>query len=332
MDSTNTDKPVGRFLEALGALMIGAGFEWLIFVEQPSHLVVIGFWIGGTAIFFGGAFWGRLKFRMPERFVVSVETVALDFRYWLAMIFVVWLYMFCVTLLQRRQIVDELAAMNNEERSFHEDLSTRVAIFYSDLGGQLKMLRADLDHYVMPRHIEPNKIEAISKYLQNFPAHTLILCYDNFDSETAEYTNQIRTAVFNGGWTIDNCPDPAEDLRKQVASTPTSPITQQQLWNFWNVLTNPIPKIEGLRLEIGRSQRLIDEINKRRLRPDPKNPETDALLRDALKQGDVTIEQWGGGGLPPGAKDEEVLTLTVGPKPRTYHPPMTMKMVPVPSE
>src|SRR5271163_5030039 len=92
-DSANVDKPVGRFLEALGIVMIGAGFEWLIFVDHPNWLVYSGFWIGGTATFFAGAFWEQLKFRMPERLVVSVETVALDFRYWLALILIVFVYM-----------------------------------------------------------------------------------------------------------------------------------------------------------------------------------------------------------------------------------------------
>jgi hypothetical protein len=81
--------------------MIAAGFEWLIFVDHPSWLIVSGFWISGTVIFFGGAFWGRLKFRMPERLVTSVETVALDFRYWLALLSVVYLYIATPLLLRQ---------------------------------------------------------------------------------------------------------------------------------------------------------------------------------------------------------------------------------------
>jgi hypothetical protein len=93
VNSANVDKPVARFLETLGGLMIAAGFEWLIFVDHPSWLAVVGFWGGGTATFFAGAFWRRLKFRMPERLVASVETVALDFRYWLALFLFGFVYM-----------------------------------------------------------------------------------------------------------------------------------------------------------------------------------------------------------------------------------------------
>ncbi len=191
-----------------------------------------------------------------------------------------------------------------------------------------RSIRADIQHYAMPRHLEPDKIEAISNYLLKFSPHALTICYDVFDSEASEYANQIRTAAFDGGWTINNCPEPAQELRKQMPDAPDAPITQKQLWSFWAVLTNPIPRIEGLRLDTQRSQRLSDEINKRNQRPDPKNPNTDILLQDALNKGGVEIPQRGGGGLPLGSKDEEILTLTVGPKPRTYSPPMIFKIVP----
>lgn len=80
-------------------------------------------------------------------------------------------------------------------------------------------------------------------------------------------------------------------------------------------------------MDVARSPRLAAQIQNR-TRPDSKNPETDVLFGDALKQGGITIGQSGGGGLPSGAKEEEILTLRVGPKPRTYSPPMTFKLEP----
>jgi hypothetical protein len=315
MDSTNTDKPVGRFLEFLGGAMIVTGFEWLVFVDHPSWVVIVGFWGTGTIVFFAGAFWNRLKFQLPERLVTSVETVALDFRYWMALIFAVWFYMFCVSLLQRRQIVDQLDAMNNEARSFHADLSNRVEVLTSELGGKIKLLRNDLDHYAMPRQLEPDKLTAISNYLQKFPPHTIAICDDGFDTEASNYASQITSALFNGGWTINNCPDPAEDLRKQITAAPNAPVTSQQLWSLWNLVSSPFPKIEGLQLEVERSSKLSDELNKQR-HPDAKNPDIEVLLLDALGQGGVSIGQRGGGSLPPGANADEIATLRVGPRPR----------------
>ncbi len=87
---------------------------------------------------------------------------------------------------------------------------TGFAIGFLDI----RSIQADLRHYVMPRHLDPDKIEAISDYLQKFPPHSLIICWDGYDSEASSYADQIRTAVFNGGWTVKPCPDPTSDLRK----------------------------------------------------------------------------------------------------------------------
>ena len=100
---------------------------------------------------------------------------------------------------------------------------TGFAIGFLDI----RSIQADLRHYVMPRHLDPDKIEAISDYLQKFPPHSLIICWDGYDSEASSYADQIRTAVFNGGWTVKPCPDPTSDLRKVMGSGNTTAITRR---------------------------------------------------------------------------------------------------------
>jgi hypothetical protein len=171
----------------------------------------------------------------------------------------------------------------------------------------------------MPRTIGPPQAAAISDHLLQFPPHNIAICFDSNDSEVERYANQIKAAIFQGGWNIDNCAELAPEFMKNLRDSPTGPLSYVDFWNFWNQTGgNPLPRIEGLRLDVYQSQRLMDEESKRNARPDPKNPGTSQIIMDALRLGGITNFSSGGGSLSNDAKPEETITLTVGPRPRGY--------------
>lgn len=161
---------------------------------------------------------------------------------------------------------------------------TGAASRLDSIDKQVKSIRADLNHFVLPRHIEPDNIKVISDYLQKFPPHTATICVDYTDSEASAYANDIDSALYNGGWTVlmrGSADDQIEQLRERVDSAPKAPVTFVEFWNIWINWIQRRSKNEGLTFDIERSSRLRDEINKR-TRPDLKNPDSDKLLTDAL--------------------------------------------------
>jgi hypothetical protein len=191
-----------------------------------------------------------------------------------------------------------------------------------------RSIRTDLDHYVMPRQLDPTQIEAISQYLKNYPAHNVAICIDPSDDEASDYANDLRSALSQGGWRINNdCPDVATDLRKKTNTSPSDPVTYQQLWGLYAAWSNPMSRQAGLRIDTKHPPQYDAEISKRG--PDPKNPEAGDLLAEALMRGHIGRPGTSSTGMQAGTPgNEEIVTLTVGPRSRTYHPPMTMKIVP----
>jgi hypothetical protein len=200
----------------------------------------------------------------------------------------------------------------------------------------VRSIRTDLDHFAMPRHLEPDKAALITQYLLKFPAHTITVCNANFnDSEADDYTSQISKALVDGKWTVNSCDhnliDIMPDFYKSLDNTPNAPVTYTQLRSFMTeMFTESQWKCEGLVLQVQRSQKLVQQMGAR-TRQDPANPDIDVLITDALKQGGIYL---GGGicGMSPalGTKDE-MATLTVGFRPRTWHPRMIFPS-PVPAE
>ncbi len=175
------DKGAARFLETFGGIMIAAGFEWMIFVEHPSAVVVTGFIGGGIGIFFSGAYWESVKQHIPDFIIESIEAVASDVRYWMALVFVGWLSMLYLSAVQKIRIGDTVNAIYSET----------------------KQLRKDMDHYAMPRHLTDSQKSQIIAYLTDpsRPPQTIKLVVLN-DSEAIDFGNDLSDALQAAHWTI----------------------------------------------------------------------------------------------------------------------------------
>jgi hypothetical protein len=187
MASPEANKAVARFLDAVGIAMIAAGFEWLIFVDHPSPIVVGGFWLGGSAVFFAGAFWERAQSYVPERVIQSLEVVASDVRYWLAFVLVAWLSLLFLTTVQKMRVNDTLSAINENIGSLRADM---------------KQIHADFNCYVKPRHLKPEQIKAVAQYLSTHEPHEISLKVVANDGEASAFSSDLATAFQQGGWTI----------------------------------------------------------------------------------------------------------------------------------
>ncbi len=191
MASTEPNKAVERFLEAFGGIMIAAGFEWLIFVERPSPVIVTGFIAGGIGVFFSGAYWQSIKLHIPDRLIQSVEAVALDFRYWMALVLLGWLSLLFLSIVQKMRVSDSVATINGNIESLRADV---------------KQIRTDMNRYVMPRHLSDEASKKISDYLLKYEPKQLTIVFVTNSEEAGEYELDFERAFKTGGWKVDRLP------------------------------------------------------------------------------------------------------------------------------
>jgi hypothetical protein len=232
------DKGVARFLETFGGIMIGAGFEWLIFIEHPSAVVVSGFIGGGIGVFFAGIYWEWVKQQIPTAVTESIERVASDIRYWMAFVLVAWLSLLFLSVVQKLRVNDTLLSINENVGALRADV---------------KQMRADFNCYVKPRRLKAEQISAIAKYLSAHDPQEVTLKVVSNDNEASEFSSDIGQALRQGGWTIVNSQlDPNPCLGSNVLNagqievpsyclTPGSGVLCTQILANGNAEPTPIP-------------------------------------------------------------------------------------------
>jgi hypothetical protein len=139
----------------------------------------------------------------------------------------------------------------------------------------LQMMWGILKTFVLPRELTATQRTSISRYLKQFPPHKATLRWLRDDNEAEDFLSEVEIALKQGGWTIINN-SPTENERD-------------------------VP--DGLTVEV------LEPPHATNAPPDPGNPKTDILLKQAFAQAGVEIDYCG---ISPTDKAEEVVTVTVG--------------------
>jgi hypothetical protein len=363
------DKGVARFLETFGGIMIGAGFEWLIFIEHPSAVVVSGFIGGGILVFFAGIYWEWVKQHIPTAVTESVEKVASDIRYWMAFVLVAWLSLLFLSAVQKLRVNDTLLSINENVGALRADM---------------KQMRADFNCYVKPRRLRAEQISAIAKYLSAHDPQEVTIKVVSNDNEAGEFSSDIGQALRQGGWTVvmsqlgsDPCvgvsflsagqaeipsycltsgngvlctqvlangnpqPTPAPLVCSRVAekgSTPeggTTPCAQFPCFAVKGV-GNATFTWQQASLPIPTQEGWTTIFLRAHWQdpPDPKHPDSQTLLTEAFRSANVQMEGGSGGGGNSITKDS--LSIIIGHRRRDGYGPgcpqtrMTVETVPAP--
>lgn len=133
--------------------------------------------------------------------------------------------------------------------------------------------RMALERWVIPRHLSPEQKETIGNYLSKFRSHTVAFTVTRNDEEADSYRNDLQEALVNGGWIVSGRSN-ADDVK------------------------------EGLTI------RFDQTFATSQLRDDPRTPEQDRLLQEALRKAGVEID--GGGGQSGESIKENILTIHIG--------------------
>jgi hypothetical protein len=86
------DKAVSAFLDLLAVALLTAGVPVVVtggYRSMPAWIAILL----AIVCFFAGKFWERLKPALGPELVGSVGKVAADFRIWLGIVLLLWLYL-----------------------------------------------------------------------------------------------------------------------------------------------------------------------------------------------------------------------------------------------
>jgi hypothetical protein len=137
----------------------------------------------------------------------------------------------------------------------------------------LRSLQTAMKRYVLPRHLTDAQISTIANYLSQHEPQKIKMIQLKNNEESSAYRADFQNALTRGGWTIVAI-DVSDDLPEGVCT------------NFVQTMAS--------------AQR----------QPDPKHPNANELLQEALRQAQVKLNQTSGGSGQSTTSDS--LTLTIG--------------------
>lgn len=245
------EQPVSAFLRFIATCLLGSGIATMLrehtYTSVPAWIVIVV----GVCLFFVGYYWEKIGPRIGEKFAASATKIASDFRYWLAVIALLWAYM---------AVPDVITAV----------LGT------TETQASIRLLKTQMEHYVLPRHLTQKKMSLIANYLNSFDSHEVVMIVASNDGEASDYSADLRTALQKAGWRIASL-----DYKNEV----------------------PV----GLSLNF---QQSMESSGKPQ---DPRRPTPMMLLTQAFGQFGVEVDNSGGGsGI---GQKEDVLTISVGKRP-----------------
>ena len=137
--------------------------------------------------------WPRLEALLGTRFSSTAASLASDFRVWLVVILLFWIYAMCVTVLltiQRNSMAD---AIKKEILPFQNALA----------------------RWVLPRRLDAQQKLSIIDYLKKFPPNAVKFRVQNNDAEANQYASDLNKAIRDGGWAILGV-DYVDNLREGI--------------------------------------------------------------------------------------------------------------------
>jgi hypothetical protein len=180
-DEFTPDNAFTAILLALGGTLIFVGLEILGGALAENQLTTLRLEIGaiftvpGVALVYGAYHSETLKGWIGPRWTRFVERTAVSFRFWLGLIFIIWLYAL-IPLIRDAQITALRSDMSN--------------------------LRNDLNCYASPRRLTMKQIAIISDYLKSYDAQQLHIFPIQGDDEAGIYADDLHQAFQAGGWIV----------------------------------------------------------------------------------------------------------------------------------
>lgn len=135
----------------------------------------------------------------------SFSAATSDFRLWLGLLFVVWMYLGAysiVLLIQRDRLAD---VVENDIVPF----------------------RMALERWVLPRRLTPEQIESIGAYLSRNRPYAVSFKIARHDEEASGYRCDVQAAIERGGWSVTHI-DYADDLRTGLTTNFTQTMASSQ--------------------------------------------------------------------------------------------------------
>lgn len=133
----------------------------------------------GLLLFASGLGWNRIRGRIGDTLATSVTRVASDFRYWLALIFLPWIYVAWIDTLAEIRRNNEIVALRNDVQS----------------------IAKVIDRVVLPRHLTKRQQAVISGFLSQFEPKEYSFRLSARDEEVGSFRSDIEQALIKAGWT-----------------------------------------------------------------------------------------------------------------------------------
>lgn len=192
----NLGRAVGPFFELLIApILVLLGGERLMTsgINSPSAWVLI---VVGVASFFVGRLWHRVRPHLGETLPQGIEKIASDVRVWGGAVLCLCIYTVALT------FIDKVVTLSLLRTSV-ENLQSAIA------------------QYLLPRHLSHKQMAQIGEFLLHFEPHEVTIKFLDNDQEASGFAMDLRTALMQGGWTVDlgTVNDAREGLNLQFEQT-----------------------------------------------------------------------------------------------------------------
>lgn len=163
-----------------------------VFLEGIVQPITQGNYISSRAIAFGllgiGCLvWGVIWWKKPvnghlKGLRASAEKLANDFRIWLAVFAVIWIYYSAMSVVDGIHRNNELSTLRNDQNSI-----TNV-----------------LDRFVLPRQLSESQIQSFGDFIKQFPKPDVAIEVVKGDEEAANYAQDLKKAFIKASWMTEN--------------------------------------------------------------------------------------------------------------------------------
>jgi hypothetical protein len=196
----DTSTPASLFFYALAFSFVGVGVKSVM--EKKRYWVGLALGLSAIIFYIIGYYWTRLRDFLGPRLTGSVENITADFRFWLALIVLILVYVMVSSVVQ----------------------TIRDNLMESIIKQDIPALNAAIKAYLLPRSLTPSQRTEIGRYLSRFPTHQLTIRVIN-DNEAGAFRADLQNAIEQGGWTIktiENVSEAREGLTIQFDQTQAS--------------------------------------------------------------------------------------------------------------
>jgi hypothetical protein len=134
----------------------------------------------GSVLMVAAFVWPWLQTILGEGLVTSISRTVSDFRIWLALIVMAFLY----------------GAASSIISALKRDRMAEV------IERDIIPLRLAMERFVLPRRLSANEIEQIGRYLAGFRPYVINFVVNEGDEEAGSYRADIQRALAAGGWNV----------------------------------------------------------------------------------------------------------------------------------